>query len=282
MPLLPSKRKGLGCHIEGPKQVSTHSFDRLGVPAMGETRDVSLARYIPVVNGQMQVLNQGATSSCVAHAFIAAIHIQETKAGLPFVPCSRLYAYYHARREEDGAGPVVFDQGTFLRTCASGLRKFGVPDERFWEWSEFALTVNKRPSFAAMAKAHPRQSGRYAKIYASGNALTNSIVSALVAGYPVTFGTRLGVSFLEDRGPSRIDVPPDGEPIAGNHAMCITGFHRDEDGSGWFEVLNSWGRYWRQGGLCWMSQKYIEWAFSNDFHVIYGWQRIEEGKGLYE
>lgn len=276
MPWLPSRKRGLGCIIEGPKQVRTDSFARLGVPVQADARDASLEQFIPVQNGRPVILNQGATSSCVAHAFIAAIHIMETRAQLPFIPCSRLYAYYHARREEDGASPIVFDQGTYLRTCASGLRKFGVPDEKHWEWSEFSLQVNKRPGFAAMAQAHPRQSGRYAKLYETGRALSGAIRSALAAGYPVTFGTRLGVSFLDDRGSRFVEVPPVDEQVAGNHAMCIVGSMSGDNGRSWFRVQNSWGHGWRDAGLCWMSQEYIEWAWSSDFHVIHGWQRLTE------
>lgn len=277
MPVLPSRKRGLGCLIEGPKQTLTHSFDQLRLAPAGEVREISLEQYIPKVDGRPLILNQGATSSCVAHAFVGAIHIMETRAALPFIPCSRLYAYYHARREEDGAGPLVFDYGTYLRTCASGLRKFGVPDEAHWPFSEFSLTVNKRPSFAAMAKAHPRQGGKYVKLYQMNQMLTDAICAALAAGYPVTFGTRVGVSFLDDRASPFIKVPPNDEQVAGNHAMCIVGAMRDEGQQLWFRVLNSWGSSWRDRGLCWMSQDYIEWGFSNDFHAIYGWQRLTGG-----
>jgi len=244
-----------------------------GAPDM--LRTFSLEDSIPREHGEKVILNQGATSSCVAHAFVAGIHIAETRAGLPYVPCSRLFAYYNARREMKEQR-FVLDNGTYLRTCAAALAHFGVPDEGHWPFSEFTLIVNKRPSFDAMRWAHPRAGGNYVKIYPPGDMRLDAIKSALHAGHPVAFGTLVTQSFLSNKGPARIKEL-DTSALAGGHAMLIIGWEVVE-GETWFRVLNSWGPKWRDGGLCWFHQDLIAAASADDFHVIYGWNRIAQAK----
>jgi C1A family cysteine protease len=274
MPLLPSKRKGLGAKIEGPSQTKTYALDHLGLGKVPYGLDeYSLEKFIPKVDGQMVVLNQGATSSCVAHAFVAAIHIAETRAGLPYVPCSRLFAYYNSRKEEGAS--VITDDGTFLRTCAAGLRHFGLPDEKEWPFSEFTFKVNRRPSYTAYRIAQPRANGQYAKIYQTGVERIAAIKQAIFAGHAVTFGTLVSESFLDNYGDTFI-VDDKLSPIAGGHAMCIIGWKRDAGGT-WLRVLNSWGTRWRDAGLCWMHEDIIGGAKSDDFHIILGWNRLKLG-----
>lgn len=273
MPLLPSSKKGLGAKIEGDKQLAspTYALEKLALGAAPSIPEFSLERFIPKVDGKPAILNQGATSSCVAHAFCAGLHIMETRAGLPFVPASRLFAYYNARRE--AGDRIITDSGTYLRTCASGLRHLGVPDEKHWEFSEFSFLVNMRPGFDAVRYAHPRAGGKYVKIYQRELERIDAIKTALYAGLPVAFGTTVGESFLENTGTPYIKR--DSGRIAGGHAMLIIGWETEAN-EVWFRVLNSWGSTWRDGGLCWMHQDRIASILSDDFHVIYGWNRLQQ------
>lgn len=272
---MPAPSRGLGCKIEGAKVSTTDSFALLKLPPVGALEDISLEHHIPVVLGRPLILNQGNTSSCVAHAFAGGIHIMEHRAGLTFMGVSRLFMYYNARREEAPGDPNVADVGTYLRTCASGLRKFGACDEKHWEFNEGANAVNRRPDWQAMSVAHPRAGGRYVRIYDGGANRTQAIRAALAAGYPVAFGTAVPFSFLDDSGPDEIGKPAATDQIAGNHALLAIGCATMQ-GQTWFRVLNSWGSSWRDGGLCWMSAAYLEWDFTQDLHVIHGWKRITE------
>lgn len=229
-------------------------------------------RDIPRVGDSAYVLDQGNTSSCVANAFVQALHMAEARAGLPFQEVSRLYPYYNARREHGGHW---FDKGTYLRTCAGALRKFGAPRESFWPWSTRFTRVNRRPSWNAMRMAHPRRNGEYVAIYETGADRTRVIQLALLAGHDVAFGTRLPESFLPSVGNARVEKPSATDPIAGNHAMLIIGW-QTFGGRLFFRVVNSWGRNWRDGGLCWMSAEYIEWEHTRDLHIVNGWTRLQE------
>lgn len=272
MPLFPSSKKGLG-YKPDPKMESP-DFGRLGLTLAGDLKEYSLEHFIPVLNGIRVILDQGATSSCVAHAFVNAIMIAEQRAGLSYIASAVLYPYYFARREE-GNGPIVFDQGTFLRTCGEGLGKFGVCPAQYWAFSESSLKVNRRPDYKAMSEAHARAAGRYARIYEYATDRVQAIKSALVSGHAVAFGTVVAESFLDSHGPLSITVPKVTERIAGGHAMCIVGW-QTVDGETWFRVLNSWGNTWRDGGLVLMHEDYITSPVTNDLHVVYGWKRLQE------
>jgi hypothetical protein len=273
VPLLPSKRKGLG-FLPDPLEQGSPDFAKMGLARAGDLSAFSLEEHIPSVDGVRVILDQGATSSCVAHSFVNALSIVEQRAGLPYIPASRLYAYYHARREE-GRGAIVADNGTYLRTCAEGLGKFGVPDEKWWPFSTFSLTVNQRPNYKALSEAHPRMGGKYARIYEYAIDRVQAVKNALVAGHPVAFGTLIADSFMGARGNLHVDLPRPAERIAGGHAMCLVGW-KTEKSKTWFRVLNSWGSGWRDGGLVWMSEDYIASSTTTDLHVIHGWKRLQE------
>lgn len=278
MALLPSKtRKGTGFLLDTDKSHSTFGVDRLGLVSSGLPLDNTvLEGFIPRdAKGVPIILDQQNTSSCVAHTFAGGIHICEGRAGLSYIPVSRRAIYYNSRREH---GAEHRDAGTYLRTCAHALRTQGAPDEKYWEWAQLGIALNKRPSWDAMRHAHPRRGGEYFKIYETGEQRLLAVKAAIQAGYPVGFGTALAHSFGDMKGSAKIEKPTALEKIWGHHAMLIIGWVTGSDGRVWFRVLNSWGPWWRDHGLCWLSAEYVIWSESNDFHIIRGWDRIRVGK----
>lgn len=272
MPLLPSRKRGLGLKFEEGTP-STYGLERLDLgrehaPATFMSHEMD----IPVVDGKRFIFNQGATSTCVANTFCHGIILKESRDGLPFDEPSRLFPYWVSRAEHNGQW---FDNGTYLYTLAHALRKMGTPSDQFWKWSQFSGKVNRRPNFRAMRKAHPRRDGRYVRIYETGQERIEAIQQAIMAGHDVGFGTRLGRSFLAADGDKMITPPPATEEIVGNHAMLIIGWNTI-GGRLYFRVLNSWGTRWRDNGLCWMSADYIAASYTRDLHIIYGWNRTKE------
>lgn len=246
----------------------------MGLAPNSQLSEFTLEQCIPEAEGVKIILDQGATSSCVAHAFIGGIHLMENRAGLPFQNASRLFAYYNSRREHSLSG-LVTDSGTYLSTCAAGLYKFGTPDEAIWPFSEWTLTVNKRPSYGAISYAHPRASGKYVEILETGDDRINAIKSAIAAGFPVAFGTNVTIPFTNSIGVTEFMRPTVTDSIAGGHALLAIGWKTDTRGI-WFRILNSWGPRWRDGGLCWFHEDYMAKDPTNDLHVVYGWNRITE------
>lgn len=270
MAIIPTRAKGLGLKFE-QGDPTTFGLERLGLhlyAAPQEFYEHELA--MPVVDGERFQFDQGMTSTCVSNSFLHGIILKEAREGLPFDEPSRLFPYWFSRKEHGGQW---FDGGTYLRTCAQALRNFGCPSEQHWKWGQFAWRVNRRPDWKAQRRARPRRGGKYVRIYETGPERTQAIQQALLNGHDVAFGTRLGVSFLPSQGPALIDIPPSTEKVAGNHAMLIIGWAHF-GGKLYFRVLNSWGADWRDGGLCWMSANYIEWVYTQDLHIIHGWERL--------
>ena len=156
-----------------PPDPADYSVDRLGLG----TPDPDVER-VDLTTDLNEVLNQGSTSSCVANAFAAAIDIRESRAGLSYLPASRLFMYYNARRYHSGH---LFDGGTFIRAAAKGLTKLGVCNRSVWPFSTSRLTICRRPSWAAYMKAYGRKGGAYYAIQDHGEDRVKAVRAALVA-----------------------------------------------------------------------------------------------------
>ncbi len=260
-----TRRPGLG-YIPDPLDRRDWEFDKLGLGSTSNLDQASLEGHVPIV------LNQGSTSSCVMQTFGSAIHIMESRAGLPFMPVSMRFGYYNSRRMH---GAHNRDSGTHLRSCAKAMDRFGLADDKYWKWSSSRFAINKRPSFAAYMRAHPRRGGKYVKIFDYGQRRIEAICTAISEGYPVGFGTALERSFQTSRGAEFINRPAKSAKLIGRHAMLIVGYKYANDQI-WFRVLNSWGTGWRDGGYCWLPSNYITWEKTLDLHIIYGWKRLQD------
>jgi C1A family cysteine protease len=75
------------------------------------------------------------------------------------------------------------------------------------------------------------------------------IKKSLVEGKPVIIGMNTPESFMEA---DDVWIPvEDPDDYYGGHAMCVVGYD-DERAGGAFEVINSWGRKWGNGGFMWI------------------------------
>jgi hypothetical protein len=82
--------------------------------------------------------------------------------------------------------------------------------------------------------------------------VTRMVKRSLVEGKPVIIGMNTPLSFLDARGVWFPKENPD--MYYGGHAMCVVGYDDSRHG-GAFEVLNSWGRKWGNGGFMWIPYK---------------------------
>lgn len=273
MALFPSKtRKGFGLIFQ-EGQSSTFGLERMRLAShAAPTAFRDHEEATPIVDGERFVFDQQATSSCVANAFLHAVILKEAREGLEFEELARLYPHWFSRWMHNSQW---WDGGTYLHTMADALRKFGCPPERDWKWGQFSTRVNRRPNWNALRNAHARRGGRYVRIYETQRDRIQAVQQALMNGHDVAFGTRLAKSFLAPDGDALIKPPGDTDEIAGNHAMLIIGW-ATFNGVLYFRVLNSWGRFWRDRGLCWMRSDYITAAYTRDLHIVYGWSKLRE------
>lgn len=217
-----------------------------------------------------EVVDQKSTSSCVGNAVAGAVRIAENRSGHEYGYPSRMFIYYIARLKREK--PPLSDDGTYIRDAFKQLGKLGVPDEKYWPFK--VKRVNDKPAgFNPWAKADPRKDGEYLAITGTGDVLVQRIKTALNDGHAVVFGTQLAKSFMASNGPDVIDRPGSGDTLVGGHAMVIIGY-RTQGGSAQFEVMNSWGTRWRDGGFCWFTERYITWGKTWDFTIVRGWKRL--------
>jgi C1A family cysteine protease len=253
------KRRGLGL-ISGdrnaPQSEGKQDWD-FGLLGIGEA-EANYSDLTPYV----QILNQGESNSCVAHAWEQAIWIEKQIAKVPTIELgSRLFGYINSRAVHGGQNR---DSGTYLRTYAYALSKIGNCPESKWP---FILdNINKTPQPNAYRHAWGTRGIKgYYKITETGKARTKAIRAALAAKHPVVFGTLVDHKFLTDSGQLMLD-PPDGT-IIGGHAMCIVAFSKTNKHYV-YRVANSYGTSWRDNGYVWFTEEYLQWEHSSDFWVV--------------
>lgn len=196
--------------------------------------EVDHSRFVPAV------LDQGPTSSCVAHAWAQAVLLSQILDGYPGPElASRLAWYWWARAE---TGDQDTDGGTYLRSGAKACTRFGLPPERLWPFD--VPKVNKPPPWRVYRAAYDHRGPRGYYRIVQGDVV--GMRRAIAARKPVVFGLTLRSSFLDNVGPNTIDQ--DTGAVVGGHAMAIVGYDRER-----FRVVNSWGSGWRDRGLVWIT-----------------------------
>jgi C1A family cysteine protease len=80
--------------------------------------------------------------------------------------------------------------------------------------------------------------------------ITRIVKKSLAEGKPVVIGMNTPDSFMEAKNIWEPRENPD--RFYGGHAMCVVGY---DDDRGAFEIINSWGRKWGNGGFIWVPYK---------------------------
>lgn len=210
-----------------------------------------------------EVLSQGQSNSCVAHAWEGALLIESRNLGFKGKIAelgSRLFGYYNSRALH---GSQYTDSGTYLRSYAYALKRVGRTSESDWKFN--IRKINKQPPLRVYQRAHAMAGLRgYYKIYSRGKYRLDDICTALEHGHPVVFGMRVDEEFLRKEGPITVGIPKG--RLIGGHAMCIVGYDYS-DGSRRFKILNSHGNKWRAGGFCWFDESLMQWDRLDDLWV---------------
>lgn len=227
-------KRGLGW-VPDRRDERDHRLSRLGLSA-------TIPKQFSLRGDVVEVLDQGQTSSCVAHAFAQALRISAKVAGelSPQLP-SREFLYFNARAFD---GQPITDDGTQLRSCARGLVKFGLPPEAVWPFR--ASYINERPPWEAYREAYDYK-GPDAYLRVVG---LDEIRQALAASKPVVGGTSVGNSIFDYTG-GIYDPSPD-EPSVGGHALCIVGYDAES-----FTIVNSWGISYGEAGFLRVSPAFM-------------------------
>jgi hypothetical protein len=181
----------------------------------------------PLVNPR----DQGGTNSCVGQAWSQALRLAWLRKGKDCPELSALHNYFLSRAEFGGQRE---DDGSYLRTGAKAVVRFGCATERAWPFR--ADRVNRRPSWAADRSGHDSRGVRgYFRLYSP-----DDVRRAIAAGYPVVGGWSVDREFLDYSG--GVIEGTDVARVVGGHAVVIESYAGDV-----FTILNSWGSWGEDG-----------------------------------
>ena len=223
-------------------------------------------------------LDQGGSGSCTAHSFSASVSTSCRKAGnaLPFEPSPR--ETYAATRGIERANstqngqPLVplTDSGAEPADVMTAGVTYGIapmqgptPDGRNSDiWSdqdtiEKPANVNNEPDGVQLQQAGTTiVTGEYIIDQTAKN-VSDQVAAALSAGYTVYTCFFVDTAF-EQLQPGQIAQAPDqNDPNGGGHAVYLSGYITNADGSRTFILSNSWGKSWCDNGRCLVSEAWL-------------------------
>lgn len=256
--------RGLGWIPDPP---SASDFDAaehlkaLPIPYSASNRDL-----VPAIIDQGQL--GSCTANATAYALRAAMMLVLATMGITEVPelVSRLFLYYLARATQGGQN---VDSGTWLRLIFEVLNKFGFCPESVWPYSDSTLgqlpPFTQLPTHHAFAKAFDQRAPtEYRRIFETGYARIDVIKQAISQRHLVVFGTPVSKQFCQGAFDPTVALnPPNDADIAGGHAMALAAYDGDD-----FDIPNSWGVGFGDGGWVKFSADYLAWAQSNDFWIV--------------
>jgi C1A family cysteine protease len=222
--------------------------------------------------------NQQQLGSCTAHAAMGIVEYFERRAKGKHLDGSRLYVYKTTRNLLQLTG----DTGAWLRNTMAALVTCGVPEERYWPYTDADPDFDREPPQFVYAVADNFEALKYfahdplSASVPKPQVLT-SVKQYLAAGVPSMFGFFGYPSFDSGNGPGLIPVPTDqelaGDPSWG-HAIVAVGYDEtvtitntvdNRTTTGAFLFRNSWGPTWGQLGYGWMPFDYVLKGVAMDF-----------------
>jgi hypothetical protein len=95
--------------------------------------------------------------------------------------------------------------------------------------------------------------------------VTRNVKKSLAEGRPVIIGMNTPESFVEAKQVWEPWESPDN--FYGGHAMCVIGYDDNKYG-GAFEIINSWGRKWGNGGYMWVPYRVFTDFVTESYEMI--------------
>jgi C1A family cysteine protease len=222
--------------------------------------------------------NQRRLGSCTAHAAVGVVEYFERKSSGAHLDGSRLFVYKTTRNLLSVTG----DTGAWLRNAMAALVLCGVPNERYWPYTDVDPGFDKEPPPFVYAVADNFEALWYFAHDPVNAArprpeVLESVKKYLAAGVPSMFGFWGFASFDSGDGPGRIPFPTEqelrGDPDWG-HAIVAVGYDdavkitntlSNKSTTGALLIRNSWGTVWGEAGYGWMPYKYVLEGIALDF-----------------
>jgi C1A family cysteine protease len=252
--LLPQKKKirfldsitRVGGAIPSPKDKRDYP-----APALQGGADLLLPEAFSLRHDILSIEDQGYYNSCVTNAGCAVLEVFSKNNGFTHpMELSRMDAWNKTRKE---SGTYPDNKGCYIRDFWRVAQSAdGITIEKLMPYTE--SSYNQPTPFAAQIFRKWYLDFIYVWIPPS---LEDRRLHIKLAIYryrtPVLFALALKPSFHnpDTRTPYK---PKSGEHTTVNHAMIVTGYNEENDT---FEILNSWGRLWGDGGFIYIDGEYF-------------------------
>lgn len=221
------------------------------------------------------IFNQGQIGSCTANAAVGIVEYYERRAFNKYNEGSRLFIYKVTRDLMRAKG----DTGGYLRSAMGALVLCGVPDEKFWPYTDSKDAYDKEPPTFVYTVAENFKAIKYFSHDSKGSKtnpaeMLDNVKAYLAAGIPSMFGFYGFPSFEKSDIPGGIPFPGRGESAEWGHAVAavgyddslrITNLQSGQATTGALLIRNSWGKEWGEGGYGWLPYDYVNYRLAYDF-----------------
>jgi C1A family cysteine protease len=233
--------------------------------------------------------NQGALGSCTANAAVGVVEYCENRAHRKHIDGARLFVYKTTRNLMGVTG----DTGAWLRNTMGALALCGVPDERYWPYTDANPAFDAEPTQFVYSIADDYQALKYFCHDPLGRNVPPQNVLAgvkkyLAAGIPSMFGFFGHASADSGDVPGAFPMPDPGEPVQWGHAVAAVGYddaiaikntmYSSIKTTGALLIRNSWSTAWGDAGYGWIPYEYVLKGLAMDFWSLLRMGWVDSGQ----
>ena len=206
--------------------------------------------------GPETIKDQGGIGSCCGQASAVALAKSRYLAGQDWVELSGEYVY---QKINDGK-----DQGALLEDGMEALKEWGA--------AEYLRSHHEQWRRRSFNSADDQSASRFKAFDCV--ALDNEweLASALINGWIAVVAVHANNSFMRIDNRGIAGPSPRGH---GNHAVHVDDVSVDRNGSLLFDMVNSWGTKWGDGGRCRLSWR-DHLAKTNRYHYFYAIKSVQD------
>jgi C1A family cysteine protease len=231
------------------------------------------------------VENQLGLGSCTAHAAVGMVEYFQRRAFGKHLEGSRLFVYKTTRNLMQVTG----DTGAWLRSAMGALCLCGVPDEKYWPYTDVDPDFDKEPSSFVYAVGDNYEALKYfchdpQGANLPGSTILTNLKKYLQAGVPSMFGFWGFPSFDACDVKGGIPYPCPDEQAQWGHAIVAVGYDDakeiknskcDTTTTGALLIRNSWGTGWGDQGYGWLPYDYVLNKLALDFWSLLSMEWVD-------